>query len=186
MHPRRALRHHAFGRGCDAQAGMQRADTRGGIVLGRYNGQAEWLRSKTTAELRKLLNVSRQAARALLRTTIKAQRIAAGRAKRAERDAKLSSKRSKREAKAAELRRIEALTPFTKYSELKATTNGQLTDQLKYHKLVRKKTGFTVSQPNWTASALLLQTILSDWHPDANDLSDGDLGLLARESIRHR
>ena len=168
---------HAFGRGCDAQAGMQRADTRAGLCLGRYNGQAAWLRSKSTAELRKLLNVSRQAARALLRKTMKAQRVEAGRAKRVERDAKLSSKRSKREAKAAELRRIEALKPYTKYSELKGKSNDQLSDQLRYHKLVRKQTGFTVTQPNFTAYALQLQSLISDWHADANDLSDGDLGL---------
>jgi hypothetical protein len=31
---------HAFGRGCDEQAGMQRADTRAGLCLARYNGQA--------------------------------------------------------------------------------------------------------------------------------------------------
>jgi len=142
---------HAFGRGCDEQAGLQRTDTRAGVCLGRYNGQVEWLRSKTTAELRKLLNVSRPAARALLRTPIKAQRVEAGRVKRAEREAKLSSKRAKRDAKAAELRRITALTPFTKYSELRGRSNGELSDQLKYHKLVRKQTGFTVTQSNFTA-----------------------------------
>jgi len=97
---------HAFGRGCDEQAGMQRADTRAGLCLARYNGQAAWLRAKKTEELETLLNVSRQAATALLRTTIKKERIEAGRAKRAERDAKLSSKRTRREAKAAELQRI--------------------------------------------------------------------------------
>ena len=83
---------------------MQRADTRAGLCLARYNGQAAWLRSKTTAQLQQVLNVSRKAARALLRTTIKKERIEAGRAKRAERDAKLSSKRARREAKAAEQR----------------------------------------------------------------------------------
>ena len=110
----------------------------------------------------------------LLRTTIKAQRIEAGHAKRAERDAKLSSKRAKRDARAAELRRIEALTPFTKYSELKGRSNTELSDQLKYHKLIRKKTGFTVTQANFTSYVLQLQSILSDWNADANDLSDGE------------
>ena len=125
---------HAFGRGCDEQAGMQRADTRAGLCLARYNGQAAWLRSKTTAQLQQVLNVSRKAARALLRTTIKKQRIEAGRAKRAERDAKLSSKRARREAKAAEQRRIEALEPATKYSHLVSMGNTDLADQLKYHR----------------------------------------------------
>ena len=65
-------------------------------------------------------------------------RVEAGRAKRADRDAKLSAKRSKR-AKAAEERlRIEALTVATKYSEVAAlATNAELSDLLKYHKLMR-------------------------------------------------
>ena len=109
--------------------------------------------------------------------TIKAQRIEAGRAKQTEREAKLLSKRTRREAKATEQRRIETLKPFTKYSELQGTSNTELSDQLKYHKLVRKKTGFTATQANWTAYVLQLQSILSDWNPAANDLSDGDLGL---------
>ena len=171
---------HAFGRGCDEQAGLQRADTRAGICLGRYNGQAQWLRSKSTEELRKLLNVSRQAARALLRKTIKAQRVEAGRAKRAERDAKLSSKRAKREAKAAELKRIEALRPVTKYSELVSMANADLADQLKYQKIVRKQTGFTVTQKDRKAYVLQLQSLLSDWHVDANDLKSGDAGIEGR------
>ena len=171
---------HAFGRGCDEQAGLQRADTRAGICLGRYNGQAEWLRSKSTEELRMLLNVSRQAARALLRKTIKAQRVEAGRAKRVERDAKLSSKRAKREARAAELKRIEALRPATKYSELVSMANADLADQLKYHKVVRKQTGFTVTQKDRKAYVLQLQSLLSDWHTDANDLESGDAGVEGR------
>jgi uncharacterized protein YaiL (DUF2058 family) len=171
---------HAFGRGCDEQAGLQRSDTRAGICLGRYNGQAEWLRSKTTAELQKLLNVSRRAARALLRKTIKAQRVEAGRAKRVERDAKLSSKRAKREARAAELKRIEALRPMTKYSELISMANADLADQLKYHKIVRKQTGFTVTQKDRKAYVLQLQSLLSDWHTDANDLDSGDAGIEGR------
>ena len=128
---------HAFGRGCDAQAGMQRADTRAGLCLGRYNGQAAWLNAKSTDELRQRLNISRRVARALLKTTIKTQRIEAGRAKRTERESKLSSKRARREVKATEQRRIEALKPFTKYSELQGTSNAELSDQLKYHKVVR-------------------------------------------------
>jgi hypothetical protein len=171
---------HAFGRGCDEQAGLQRADTRAGLCLGRYNGQAAWLHTKTTAELRKLLNVSRQAARALLRKTMKAQLVEAGRAKRAEREAKLSSKRAKREARAKELRRVEALVAATKYSELVSLSNADLSDQLKYHKVVRKQTGFTVTQKDRKAYVLQLQTLLYDWHADANDLEDGDAGIEGR------
>ena len=119
-------------------------------------------------------------ARALLRTTIKAERIKAGRMKRAERDAKLSSKRAKREAKAAELRRIHELEPATKYSNLVSMGNADLADQLKYHKLVRKKTGFTVTQKDRKAYVLQLQSLLSDWHADANDLEEEDAGIEGR------
>ena len=171
---------HAFGRGCDAQAGMQRADTRAGLCLGRYNGQAAWLGSKTTAELETLLNVSRKAARALLHTTIKAERIKTGRIKREERDKKLSSKRAKREAKAAELRRIGALEPATKYSALVSMANADLADQLKYHKVVRSCTGFTVTQKDRASYVLQLQSLLSDWHADANDLAEGGAGIEGR------
>ena len=34
-----------------------------------------------------------------------------------------------------------------------------------------------MTQSNFTAYALQLQSLLSDWNSDANDLSDGDLGL---------
>ena len=58
--------------------------------------------------------------------------------------------------------------------------NADLADQLKYHKLVRKQTGFTVTQKNRTAYVLQLQSLLSDWHNDANDLKDGDAGIEGR------
>ncbi|KAL3915381.1 MAG: hypothetical protein SGPRY_007242, partial [Prymnesium sp.] len=62
-----------------------------------------------------------------------------------------------RAAKAVELQRIEALKPFTKYSELVNSSNSDLSDQLKNHKIVC--------------------TLLSDWNAEANDLEDGELGL---------
>ena len=80
--------------------------------------------------------------------------------KRAERESKLTSKRAKREARAAELRRIEALVVATRFSQLVTNehgykpTNDELQDQLKYHKLVRKATGFTVTQKNRVAYVL--------------------------------
>ena len=58
--------------------------------------------------------------------------------------------------------------------------NADLADQLKYHKLVRKQTGFTVTQKDRTAYVLQLQSLLSDWHNDANDLKDGDAGIEGR------
>jgi hypothetical protein len=169
---------HAFGRGCDAQAGMQRADTRAGVCLGRYNGQAEWLRSKSTAELRKLLNVSRQAARALLRTTLKAQRAEAGRAKQAERETKLGSKRARRAAKAAEKARVAQVMLATMYSQLKTMAIPDLQDQLRAFKL-RGETQlkFTVTQKNRVAYCTQLQALLLEAHgPSANDLEGDDSG----------
>eukprot|EP00966_Prymnesium_polylepis_P041279 957995-Prymnesium_polylepis.1 len=58
--------------------------------------------------------------------------------------------------------------------------NGDLADQLKYQKLVRKQTGFTITQTDRKAYVLQLQSLLSDWHDDANDLEEGDLGLEGR------
>jgi hypothetical protein len=157
---------HAFGRIADDQAGLQRADTRAGVCLAKYNGQADWLRGKSVAELRQLLNISRPTARALLCKTLKQQRVEAGRAKRADREAKLSAKRSKRAKAAEERQRVEALTVATKYSEVAAlATNAELSDQLKYHKLVRKAAGFTVTHTNRTAYVLQLQVSPRAFHP---------------------
>lgn len=41
-----------------------------------------------------------------------------------------------------------------------------------------------MTQPNYTAYVLQLQSLLSDWHVDANDLSDGDLGLERGQVVR--
>jgi hypothetical protein len=61
---------HAIGRGSDDRSGMQRSDTRAGVCLARYNGQAVWLQSKTVEELRKLMAISRHKARLLLHKTV--------------------------------------------------------------------------------------------------------------------
>lgn len=59
----------------------------------------------------------------------------------------------------AELQRIEAIKTFTKYSQLVNTSNSDLSDELKYHEIVFKLTGFTVTQANWTAHVLQLLTL---------------------------
>ena len=172
---------HALGRCADDRGGMQRAESRAGVVLARHNDQAGWLQAKGTDDLQHMLDVCRGAARSMRALTIKAQRIAAGRAKRAERDAKLTSKRAKRLARAAELRRIEGLTVATKFSELVDMQNDALQDQLKYHKLVRKQTGFTVTQKNRVGYVLQLQGLLVTEHGEAaNDLAEGDSGITGR------
>ena len=76
---------------------------------------------------------------------LKQQRVASGRSKRADHETKLSSKRAKRAAQAAEELRISALTVATKYSELVKLSNAELSDQLKAHKLARKKAKQDVS-----------------------------------------
>ena len=58
--------------------------------------------------------------------------------------------------------------------------NADLADQLKYHKVVRKQTGFTITQKDRKAYVLQLQSLLPDWHVDANDLEDGDAGIEGR------
>lgn len=149
---------HAIGRhvdvNVDERGGMQRSDTRGGLVCAHFNGQSGWLGGKSEAFQERLLKVARLEQRLAKWMTLKAQRIASGRAKRAERDAKLSSKRAKREAAAAERTRIEALQVAMRYSQLvsrdgyQLRSNIVLQDQLKYHKLVRGAKGFTCRQPN--------------------------------------
>ena len=51
---------------------------------------------------------------------------------------------------------------------------------MKYHKVVRKKTGFIVTQKDRKAFVLQLQSLLSDWHTDADDLEEGDAGIVGR------
>lgn len=177
---------HAIGRDVDERGGMQRSETRGGLVLARNNGQAAWLAGKSEAEQAALLAVCRPEARAARKETLKAQRIATGRAKRAERDAKLTTKRAKRAAAAAELQRIQGLQVATRFSELVErggyqVSNSDLQDQLKYYKLVLKKTGFTATQPNRKAYVLQLQALLLEQHgAAANDLPAGDSGIEGR------
>ena len=177
---------HAIGRDVDDRGGMQRSETRGGLVLARANGQAAWLAGKSEAEQAQFLAVCRPEAFRARKETLKAQRIAAGRGKRAERDAKLTSKRAKRAAAAAELVRIKGLQVATRFSELVQrggfqVSNSDLQDQLKYHKLVLKKTGFTATQANREKYVLQLQALLVELHgAAANDLPAGDSGVEGR------
>ena len=59
--------------------------------------------------------------------------------------------------------------------------NDALQDQLKFHKLVRKQTGFTVTQKNRVGYVLQLQGLLVAEHGEAaNDLAEGDSGVKGR------
>ena len=46
--------------------------------------------------------------------------------------------------------------------------------------MVRSCTGFTVTQKDRASYVLQLQSLLSDWHADANDLEEGDAGIEGR------
>ena len=179
---------HALGRCADDRGGMQRPEQRAGLVLARFNNQAEWLLLKEETGLARALNICRSEARLARRQTLKQQRVASGRSKRAERETKLSSKRAKRAARAAEEQRISALTVATKYSELVKLSNAGLSDQLKAHKLARKKAkqevSFTATQKNRMAYVLRLQALLTEADASANDLAEGDDGTLAVGVVR--
>jgi hypothetical protein len=64
----------------------------------------------------------------------------------------------------------------TKWSELKCLGNTDLSDQLKVWKLVKKQTGFTVTQPNRESYVIRLQNLMGK---EANDLKAGDDGTVA-------
>ena len=82
---------------------------------------------------------------------------------------------------AAYVQRIAALEVATRYSQLVCMGNADLQDQLKHHKLVGKKAGFTVLQPNRSAYVLQLQALLSEVHSAAaNDLPEGESGIEGR------
>ena len=62
---------------------------------------------------------------------------------------------------------------------MKGMVGDELVDQLRKHKLLGKK-GFNVSQPNRTARVLALQVLMLEADPAANDLEDGDSGIIGR------
>lgn len=69
---------HALGKASDKVAGQQRADSRAGIALGKFNHQDVWLDSKAPTELEAVLQVAWREARLGRRLTMKQQRIKAG------------------------------------------------------------------------------------------------------------
>jgi len=89
----------------------------------------------------------------------------------------LAKKRGGRAKKAAEHERIKAITVASKYSELKAMGNAELSDQLKFFKLVEKQTGFTTTGSGPAMRLQLQSLIFEKFGAGANDLADGDSGV---------
>eukprot|EP00966_Prymnesium_polylepis_P179729 4161368-Prymnesium_polylepis.1 len=141
-----------------------------GFMRGREAADAEW-------------RLLRKKARAAMKETMAAKWLEVGLAERALRDTKLSALRLKRAAAAAEKVRLGALELKVLYSQLVEMGNEALKDQLKKRKLLGA-TGFTVTQPNRTAYVLQLQTLLLAADPAANDLSEGDSGIVGRNIKR--
>ena len=106
---------------------------------------------------------------------MKAMRQKRGLDARSGRKERLKVKHAKREARAAEMHRIAALTVVTRFSQLRSMPNGDLSDQLKYHKQVREKKGFTVTFPARKGYVLQLHALLLEVHgAAANDLMSDD------------
>jgi vacuolar-type H+-ATPase subunit E/Vma4 len=145
-----------------------------------------WLRSKVSAELERLFNTCRRAARKKLKVTVREQRREAGKIKQEARDIKLVGKRAARDKKKAEAERIFGLARSTRYSLLKQMRNDELADQLKIYKLVLKRTGFSVTQKGREAYIIQVQALMTEEDgAAANDLPDGDPGVEGR-GVRRR
>lgn len=167
------------------RGGAARHDTRIGLTMCDRDKTVVWLADKGD-KAQGIWNLGRKAwRRGSGRRTVQAERRIKGEAKAPEREAKLAKKVSGRAKKAAELERIKAVEVASKYSELKAMGNDELSDQLKYFKLVERKTGFTTGGTGPTMRLLLQSLIFDKFGAAANDLADGDSGVEGR-GVRRR
>jgi hypothetical protein len=169
---------HAIGRVTDDRGKKQRVESRAGIALADFNGQAPDLAGLPIEELERRFNCCRPAARKVRKQTMKQQLIAAGRAKREEREVKLSGKRAKRAARALEAARVGKVTLASRYSHLKAMAIAGLSDQLRAFRLQgTTQLKFTLTQANRAAYCTQLQALLLEAHGEgANDLEGDDSG----------
>ena len=173
----------AIGRLHDRQAGVARADSRAGWVLGKMDGTVADIRSEPIKQQVAFLRLAKKCAReTYAEGKLSAVKLAAGLSKREERTAKLNSKRAKNIAKEKERARIAAVTLVERYTGLVDLRNDQLADQLKAWKLkLGKGSGFAVSYPNRKAFVLQLQTIMAvQIGSAANDLPPGESGIQGR------
>lgn len=100
-----------------------------------------------------------------------------GEAKAPEREAKIAKKRSGRAKKASELERLKTIELASKYSELKAMRNDEISDQLKVYKLIHKKVGFLTTGTRIQLVTAAQSQIFEKFGASANDLNDGDSGV---------
>ena len=123
------------------RGGVARHDTRMGGVLCERDETVGWARSK--ANTQGLVDLARrQFHKGSGKRKMADERELKGEEKAPEREGKLQKKRAGRVKKATQLERLKALTAVSQYKALKGLGNDELSDQLKYFKLVEKKSGF--------------------------------------------
>ena len=142
------------------RGGIARHDTRMGAVVCERDRTVAWARGKgSTAD--GLLQLARKRWRkGSGAQTMAGERQLKGAAKAPEREAKLAKKRAGRVKKVTQLERLKGLVVVDKYKALKALDNEDLSDQLKYHKLVEKKSGFKTTGLSGAAMRLQLQSLI--------------------------
>ena len=173
----------AIGRLHDRQAGVARADSRAGWILGKMDDTISDMRSEPLAQQAAFLRLAKKRARETYSEgKLAAVKLASGLSKREARQTQLSSKRAKKIAKEKERARIAAVALVERYTGLIELRNDQLGDQLKAWKLkLGKASGFPVSYPNRTGFVLQLQTIMiAQLGGAANDLPPGESGIKGR------
>jgi len=163
------------------RGGISRHDTRMGAVLAERDDTVEWLRDKPAGE-----KIWRLAARRWRKgsgsRTMQQEREIKGALKAPEREAKLEKKRGGRKKKAEELERLKGISLARKYSELKKMGNERLAEQLKFYKLIEKKTGFKTTGTGPEMRTQLQSLIFEKFGLGCNDLAEGDAGTDGRES----
>ena len=166
------------------RGGISRHDTLSDNVLCSRDGTVGWSRKQANPDgLMRLASKRRRKGSGS--RTMQQERELKGEAKAAAREEKLVKKRSGRAKKAAELERLKELALKTKYSELKALRNDELSDQLKVYKLIQNRSGFLLTGMR-TQLVLAVQVQMHEqFGASANDLADGDSGVEGR-GVRRR
>lgn len=167
------------------RGGISRHDSRIGAVLCERDGTVAWLRDKLEGE-RVWRLARRRWRKGTGSRTMQQERTLKGEAKAPEREAKLEGKRGGQARKAAELERIKHIQLADKYSMLKPMLNEELSDQLKYYKLVEHLKGFNTSGTRAELAATLQLKIFEKFGALANDLVDGDSGIAKESDGRRR